>query len=201
MECFRPGEVGQHAKGDQGRGHDIGPFGGDTRDGTATRQVGGAHAVSGSPTDAQHGQATADRSFAQGLEMQGDGGEDAAGTDDQELVRRTGRDHGLQGSQEVGPDGNLVKLVHRTLSAAQETMRQTDRAQRETAGKHATLAAQDGHFEAAPAEVERQDIGVSLEAGVGAHARRRRAWLRLRRRRWSAGRRWRLRLRGRTPGG
>ena len=102
--------------------------------------------------------------------MQSHRGEDAAGADDQELLGRARRDDGLEGSKEMGPDGKLVELVDRTIAPTQETMRQTDRPQREAAREHATLAAQDGNLEAAAAEVEGKDVGVGLVGRIGADA-------------------------------
>ena len=58
--------------------------------------------------------------------MQGHRGEDAAGADDQELLRRASRDDGLQGSKHMGPDGKLVEFVDRTIATTQETMGQPD---------------------------------------------------------------------------
>jgi hypothetical protein len=103
MESFRPRQVGQHAQGDQGGGHDVGPFGRNPRNRPAASQVGGAHPVP-KFTDAEQRQSATDRRFAQGFKMQGDRGEDAARSDDQEFLGGARRDDGLEGGEQVRPD-------------------------------------------------------------------------------------------------
>jgi hypothetical protein len=103
MESFRPRQVGQDAQGDQGGGHDVGPFGWNPRNGPAASQVGGAHPVP-EFTDTEQRESAADRRFAQGFKMQGDRGEDAARSDDQEFLRSPSRDDGLEGGEQVRPD-------------------------------------------------------------------------------------------------
>ena len=101
MEGFGPRQVGEHAKGNQSRRHDVGPIRRDSRDLATSVEIECAHAVT-QLTNTQDGQTAADRRLPHRFKMQGDSREGAAGPDNEIVFGCVGRNDGLEDTLRPG---------------------------------------------------------------------------------------------------